>query len=774
MDEGIVARRLSIHGIVQGVGFRPFVFQLARRFSLKGSVANTSSGVTVVVEGRQSEIDRFFRALVASPPPLAHITQIESASAKIAGHRRFSIVNSTAEKERSTLISPDAAVCGECISELFDPADRRYRYPFINCTNCGPRYTIIEDVPYDRPKTSMRQFTMCPQCQAEYDDPASRRFHAQPNACPECGPSAALFESGRIRIEADDPIAEAGRRLTSGRIVAVKGLGGFHLAADAENDDAVLRLRTRKHREEKPLALMVKDLRVAERLCRITAEERALLTSSQRPIVLLEKREPNHVAESAAPGNRCFGVMLPYTPLHYLLLEAGPAVLVMTSGNLSEEPIAIGNDEAFTRLADIADDFLIHDRKIILRSDDSIVRHTCAASRFVRRSRGYVPVPVFLREPIRPALAVGAELKNTVCLTKGNNAFVSQHVGDLENAETLFFFEQTIDHLKRILGIEPELIAYDLHPDYLSTGWATTQAGSAKIGVQHHHAHIAACLAEHRIDGPVLGLAFDGTGYGPDGTIWGGEVLIADVAGYRRAARLEPVRMPGSAAAIREPWRMAVSYVHHAFGKSVFELNLPVFERVGAEPVRVAAEMIDKKVNSPKTSSLGRLFDGIAAICGLRERVAFEGQAAMELEMRSAPDTIGTYATHWSSGPVRTVHVDPIVRQVVEDLRQQVPISVIGGKFHATLARLFSELCRELREETGLSQVALSGGVFQNAILLSQMTKSLTEQGFSVFSHRIVPTNDGGISLGQAVAAAAVAGGRKSRVQGAAVMGIHG
>jgi len=765
MDEEIVGRRVSVRGIVQGVGFRPFVFQMARRFRLTGEVANTSSGVAITVEGRPSNVEAFRQALGASPPPLAHITEISSTPCTVNGYRRFSIAESTAQTERATLISPDVCVCEDCLAELLNPKDRRYRYPFINCTNCGPRYTIIEDVPYDRPKTSMSRFAMCPLCQAEYDDPASRRFHAQPNACPVCGPRAALFDADRCPVGTDDPIAEAGRRLTKGRILAVKGLGGFHLAVDAANNEAAARLRSRKLREEKPLALMVRDMSTAEQICRIAPEERVLLTSSQRPIVLLEKREKNSIAEAVAPKNRYFGVMLPYAPLHHLLLETGPAVLVMTSANLSEEPIVIGNEEAFARLSGIADDFLTHDREIILRSDDSIVRHIAGASRFVRRSRGYVPVPVFLKNPICQVLAVGAELKNTVCLTKKDNAFVSQHIGDLENAETLSFFEMTIDHLARILDVRPEIVAHDLHPDYLSTAWAMEQDVS-RVAVQHHHAHIAACLAEHRIDGPVIGLSFDGTGYGPDQTVWGGEVLLADMAGFRRIAMLDPVKMPGSSAAIAEPWRMAVSYLHHAFGPSFSSLDLPVLGRAGAEKVRVAVEMIEKGVNAPNTSSLGRLFDGIAAICGIRGRVAFEGQAAMELEMCSAQDKTGSYPFEWSDGPVRIVRVDPIVRQVVSELKEGVSAARIGGRFHATLVRLFTELCIELKRDTGISQVALSGGVFQNAILLLGLTESLTKAGFSVFSHRNVPTNDGGISLGQAVVAAAVAEGRKCQVDG--------
>jgi len=767
MDDERTACRILVNGIVQGVGFRPFVYQTAVRLGLTGEVANTSAGVSIHVEGPPAKIDAFCRTLAASPPPLAHITDMAVDTVTAADHGAFSIVSSKVQDTRATLISPDVAICEDCLAELFDPSDRRYRYPFINCTNCGPRYTIIEDVPYDRPKTSMREFAMCPLCQSEYDDPASRRFHAQPNACPACGPRAALFTADRTPGAVDDPIAEAARRLAAGRIVAVKGLGGFHLAADATDNKAVVRLRRQKHREEKPLALMTRDLSVAQRHCRILPEERALLTSSRRPIVLLEKKDVTDVADAVAPGNRYYGVMLPYTPLHHLLLDLGPDTLVMTSANLSEEPIAIGNEEAFDRLADIADDFLVHDRAIVLRSDDSIVRHVSGASRFIRRSRGYVPVPVFLQAPVGTVLAVGAELKSTVCLTKGRNAFVSQHIGDLENAETLSFFEQTIDHLKRILDIEPELVACDLHPDYLSTGWALAQAVPATIAVQHHHAHIASCMAEHGIEGPVIGLSFDGTGYGPDRTVWGGEVLLADAAGYRRAALLDPVRMPGSAAAIKEPWRMGVSYLHHAFGPGFSELDLPFLDRAGAEKTRVAAEMIEKRINAPKTSSLGRLFDGIAAICGLQEKVAFEGQAAMALEMRADPRETDTYRFEWGKGPMRTVFVDPIVRQVVADLAAGIPVERIGGKFHATLVRLFTELCCEIRRETGLDRVALSGGVFQNAILLSNLSRTLTAQGFSVFSHRTVPTNDGGISLGQAAVAAAVAAGRKSEVDGA-------
>ncbi len=752
-----IARKLVIHGIVQGVGFRPFIYQLAGGYHLTGEVANTSSGVSIHIEGPGEAIAAFTAAIEEKKPPLAHITDIASEPAEVRGADAFVISLSRKQSSRSALISPDVSICEDCRNELFDPADRRFGYPFVNCTNCGPRYTIIDDIPYDRPKTSMRHFTMCPDCQAEYDDPLDRRFHAQPNACPVCGPQCSLFDAGRRVVDADDPVKAAARLLKAGHILAIKGLGGFHLAVDAENSAAVEKLRQRKHREEKPFALMSSDTGVIETYAHVDADSRALITSIQRPIVLLEKKRPNTLSCLVSPRNRYFGAMLPYTPLHYLLLSEGFTALVMTSGNMSEEPICIDNDDAFERLGSIADYFLVHDRGIYLRSDDSIVRRSAGETRFIRRSRGYVPVPVFMKRKLPQILACGAGLKNTVCLTKEDRAFLSQHIGDMENRETLAFFELTIGHLKRVLDIDPEIVAHDLHPDYLCTRYAFLQENCQLVGVQHHHAHIVSAMAENQIDGPVIGLAFDGTGLGTDGKIWGGEVLISERHAFKRAGYIDYVPMPGSNAAIKQPWRMAISYLNRVFGDRVTGLELPVLKSVGSDRTGVILQMIAGGVNSPETSSLGRLFDGIAAIVGIRDTVRFEGQAAMELEMAADPAEKGHYSWQWSrSGDHTIIDPGPVVAGVVTDCINGVPIPVISGRFHNTLTQLFAGLCHEIRLDTGLDRVVMSGGVFQNATLLTGLAAALVKMGFKVYSHKLVPANDGGISLGQAVAAAAM------------------
>ncbi len=755
MSQNATARKIHVQGIVQGVGFRPFVYQLAKRFGLTGHVANTSAGVQIHVEGAAGRLDAFEHAILEEAPPLAQITDSTASAAAAENLPSFEIVHSQSNDSRSTLISPDVCVCDDCLKELFDPGDRRYRYPFINCTNCGPRYTIIDDIPYDRPKTSMRSFTMCARCQGEYDDPMDRRFHAQPNACQDCGPRVTLVDAGGQPIRPQDPIAGTIDLLAEGYILAIKGLGGFHLAADAANSDAVAALCSRKHREEKPFALMAKNLDQIQSFAKVSAAECELLCSPQRPILLLEKREPNPIADTVSPRNRCFGVMLPYTPLHYLLLEGPFTALVMTSGNISDEPIAIDNDEALRRLGNIADAFLLHDRDIYLRSDDSILRVAAGSNRQIRRSRGYVPVPVFLKQKHPAVMALGAELKNTVCLLKGNQAFMGQHVGDLENMATYGFFQETIHHLKRILDIAPDIIACDLHPDYLSTRYALDQQGHPVIRVQHHHAHIVSCLAENRVDGPVIGLSFDGTGYGEDGTVWGGEILVADAKGYERAAHLATVPMPGAAAAIKEPWRMAVSYLMATFGEGFREKNIPFVRAL--DPIRLEAmtKLFATGVNSPMTSSLGRLFDGVAALTGLRRRVAYEGQAAMELEMAADTSPAGHYEWAWSDTPVPQLRLEPLVEGIVSDLEKAVPVGVISRRFHDTLVAAFCEICVRIGRERGIRQAALSGGVFQNALLLAAMIPALEAQGFEVYTHRLVPANDGGIALGQAVSAAA-------------------
>jgi hydrogenase maturation protein HypF len=755
MADEYVARRLEVNGIVQGVGFRPFVYNLANRYNLKGNVANTASGVIIHIEGTIHNLESFSKDLAEKHPPLAHIVEISQFEEAVNNHKKFKIVASRGAAAMSTLISPDVSICEDCRRELFDCQDRRYGYPFINCTNCGPRYTIIDDIPYDRPKTSMKLFKMCPQCQAEYDDPNNRRFHAQPNACDACGPHVALYSSQHPPIQVHDPIVKTADLLKQGHIVAIKGLGGFHLAVDAENDQAVAVLRKRKHREEKPLALMSFDLDRIRKYAEVSESDESLLTSVQRPIVLLRKKEPNSISPQIAPRNRYFGVMLPYTPLHYLLLTHDFTALVMTSGNLSEEPIAIDNDDAFKRLGNIADYFLIHNRDIYLRSDDSIVRRSSGANRFIRRSRGYVPVPVFLKKDIASILACGAELKNTICIIKGKMVFLSQHIGDLENLATYEFFQLTIRHMKRILAVEPEIVAHDLHPDYLSTRWALTQQEIVKIPVQHHHAHIVSAMAENKIEGPVIGLSFDGTGYGTDGAIWGGEILVADEKKFSRAAHFSYIPMPGGTAAIKGPWRMAVSYLYDAFGEDLWNLNLPLLQTIDAKKLKVIIEMIVKRVNSPNTSSLGRLFDGVAAIVGLRNYVAFEGQAAMELEMTADEAVDAVYDYEWRAGDIIKISPRPIIREVVKDMHQGVDPSVISARFHRTLIRLFTELCQVIRKDTALNRVVLSGGVFQNSLLLTGLIPALEKQRFEVFTHALVPTNDGGICLGQAVVAAA-------------------
>lgn len=758
MTRNIEAKRLKVNGIVQGVGFRPFVFQLAQTYGLNGEVANTSSGVSIHVEGPARQIASFESDLTTQAPPLAYIVDIAGRTATVGRYSDFSIVKSQGDSRMSTLISPDVSVCDDCLDELLDPADRRYHYPFINCTNCGPRYTIIDDIPYDRPKTSMRHFRMCRACQAEYDEPTNRRFHAQPNACDDCGPHVALFDNRRNVIGDPDPIGKAVELLKQGNILAIKGLGGYHLAADAVNSDAVRRLRRRKNREEKPFALMSADLATIRGYAAVSRQEERLLTSIRRPIVLLRKKAPNSISDQVAPRNRYFGVMLPYTPLHYLLLQHEFTALVMTSGNLSEEPISIDNEDVFNSLGRIADYFLSHDRDIYLRSDDSIVRHAAGAQRFIRRSRGFVPIPIFLKKEVPPILACGAELKNTICVTKQDKAFLSQHIGDLENIATFDFFHLTVEHLKRILDIDPEILACDMHPDYMSTQFAATQAEIPKIQVQHHHAHVVSCMAEHKLEGDVIGLAFDGTGYGPDDTVWGGEILLASSLEFKRAGHLATVAMPGGAAAIKQPWRMAVSYLQAVFGDDFQNLDLPMLREIEVEKVTILRQMMSKEVNSPLTSSLGRLFDGVAAICGVRNQVNFEGQAAMEFEMLAADSTGQMYDFQWEPGDNCRLLTAPIIEGVVADMQNRVAVAEISAKFHRTLIQLFADFSDFIRQDTGLNRVVLSGGCFQNATLLSGLIHALRDKKFEVFTHQQVPANDGGISLGQAVVAAAVAG----------------
>jgi hydrogenase maturation protein HypF len=749
--------RAAVQGIVQGVGFRPFVYQLASRCGLTGYVANTPGGVEIEVEGPEPGMTAFVRAVAAEYPPLAYIADIHWEAIPPKNETSFVIRESQAGRERSALISPDVAVCSDCLAEMRDPTNRRFRYPFINCTNCGPRYTIITDIPYDRAATTMRAFTMCPACREEYGNPLDRRFHAQPNACWECGPRIALHDNHRNAIACDDPIEAAISLLAKGAILAVKGLGGFHLVVDAANHDAVVRLRKRKHREEKPLAVMVRDMDAVSAIAHIGEEETTLLCSRQRPIVLLLKRRSHGLSPEVAPGNRYVGVMLPYTPLHYLLMDGPFSALVMTSGNMTEEPICIDNETAFRHLKGITDFFLIHNRDIYLRSDDSVLRVVGGLPRQIRRSRGYVPTPIFLPDTLSgfpSVLAVGGELKNTICVTKENRVFLSQHIGDMENLETFEFFSLTVTHLKRILEVEPDIIAHDLHPDYLSTRFAHDQGGRPLIGVQHHHAHIVSCMAEWGIKGPVIGVAMDGTGLGLDGRIWGGEIMVSDLTSFRRRAHLANIALPGGDAAARHPWRMALIYLYSAYGDDLFNLPIPFVKGLDRQAAETILKMALKGVNSPLTSSCGRLFDAVSALVGLRQTIAYEGQAAAELEMAQAGEHQGVYPWEFNfKEGVWIMKTAGIIRGIVEDLKKGERISVMATRFHNTLIQMLRDICLAIRDETGIHEVVLSGGAFQNATLLTGLTEVLTADRFSVYAHSRVPTNDGGLSLGQAVCA---------------------
>jgi len=745
-----VRTAIRVEGIVQGVGFRPFVYTLATGLGLGGFVGNDVDGVFVEVEGPSAKVTEFLRQLERHPPPLARIERVTATTVAATGETSFAIAPSGPAGPRRALISADTATCDDCLRELADPADRRYGYPFINCTNCGPRFTIVRDVPYDRPFTTMARFAMCQPCAAEYHDPADRRFHAQPTCCPACGPRLTLKDGTGIPLPGD-PLAQAAELLRDGQILAVKGLGGYHLAADARHPAAVAALRARKRREDKPFAVLAADLAQARDLAEVDPAAASLLSGPARPIVLLPRRPDANVAAATAPGNRCLGVMLPYTPLHHLLVRALARPMVLTSGNVSDEPIAYHDDDALARLGPIADAFLVHDRAIHIRTDDSVARTFRGRPMPIRRSRGYVPEPVPVRAGFpRPVLACGAELKNTFCLAKDHRAFLSHHIGDLENAETLRSFTEGIEHFRRLFDIDPQVVAHDLHPEYLSTKYAVDLDEVDLRPVQHHHAHIASCLADNGEDGPVIGVAFDGTGYGTDGTIWGGEFLVADLAGFERGGHLAPVPMPGGAAAIRQPWRMAAAYLGPGAPAS-----LGVRGRNQDRWAAVTA-MAVKGVNAPLTSSAGRLFDAAAAILGVRDTINYEGQAAVELEQLADPGDSAAYpaAIKTGEGPFQACGAD-LLHAVIDDLTNQLPAPVIAARFHHGVAALIDAGCRHLRERHGLATVALSGGVFQNMLLLRATIARLEACGFRVLTHSRVPCNDGGISLGQAVIAAA-------------------
>ncbi|MBI4319842.1 MAG: carbamoyltransferase HypF [Chloroflexi bacterium] len=842
-----VRAHVVVRGVVQGVGFRPFVHRVAQKHALAGWVLNSTEGVEIEVEGPASRVDAFLSALSTDAPPLASVDHIEVCGLPPVGYVSFSILASNEAGRGTPLVSADVATCPDCLAELFDVRDRRHGYPLINCTNCGPRFTIVEGVPYDRPRTTMKAFVMCGECLLEYGDPANRRFHAQPNACPRCGPSIWLQRSdlttetrpslvsslneGRTRRHGDvegicgrglqpapGPIEEARSLLRSGRIVAVKGLGGFHLACDATDSNAVRRLRERKRRVEKPFAIMVRDLATVEQLCFVSGAEAGLLTSARRPILLLDRRQGSPVAPEVAPGNKRLGVMLPYAPIHHLLLEATEEarlhVLVMTSGNLAEEPISKDNDEALSRLGSLADAFLLHDRPIHVRCDDSVTQVFDGEETVVRRSRGYAPLPVAVEWELEPVLACGAQLKNTFCVTSGSYAFLSQHIGDLDNQEALDFFAESVDHFIRIFDLSPRIVAHDLHPDYLSTRYALSRPdrrlhkdkilvgcgphpsplpapihslrrdvsgpegegtngqrsktwgwlcrGSevldsrgapspALLAVQHHHAHIASCMAENGLTQRVIGVAFDGAGYGTDGTVWGGEFLVADYHDFVRVAHLKQVPMPGGEAAIRKPYRMALSHLLTAFGGDLPDVDF--VKALDPLEVELVRRQVSRRVNSPMTSSCGRLFDAVAALLGVRGEITYEGQAAIDLEMLADPAVSEGY--QFGEVQQRPLEIDssPVIRSLATDLRRGVDPAILAARFHNGVAQMIVRVCDVVRRATGLEGVCLSGGVFQNRFLTRRALAGLRGAGFTVYTHHLVPCNDGGISLGQALVA---------------------
>lgn len=794
-------QRITVRGIVQGVGFRPFVYRIAKKYKLKGWVGNTSQGVIVEIEGDKNSLHHFLTELKTSPPPAAKIDSLTVEKIKPKNYKDFLIKKSIALKKEFQPVSPDIATCADCQKELFNPQDRRYRYPFINCTNCGPRFTIIEDIPYDRPKTTMKKFKMCPECQKEYDNPANRRFHAQPNACPKCGPEVQLVKSVKKKdkvaadnsrqrrvclghdiepIKGEKAIEKTIKLLKEGKIVAIKGLGGFHLACDALNEKAVKELRKRKLRRDKPFALMMPDLEMVKKYCFLSNEEAKLLLSPQRPIVLLRERKKSRLSPFLAPNQKYQGVMLPYTPIHHLLFQppflspSPPAgkgrvrgqisVLVMTSGNLSEEPIAMENEEALKRLKNIADYFLLHNRDIYSRYDDSVTRIFNREPQILRRARSYAPYPIHLPFKVKEILATGPDLKNTFCLTKEKYAFISQHIGDMENLETLEHFENTLNLYRKLFRIEPKIIAYDLHPDYFSTKFALELATRypllSTIGIQHHHAHIASCMLENELpNSKVIGVAFDGTGYGTDGKIWGGEFLICDYQDFERVGHFSYIPLPGGDTAIKKPYRIAISYLH--------SLNEPLSKELTKgmkdEEITATLTQLKKGFNSPLTSSCGRLFDAVSALLGIRKEVNYDAQAAMELEMyaEEKEESFYPFKIDFSENKFILDQLS-IFACVLEDLRgnhlkKGISKEIISARFHNTIAQVILELCKKILQNRSdcltKRTVCLSGGVFQNLYLMKKVVPLLEKNNFSVYYQKKVPCNDGGLSLGQAIIA---------------------
>ena len=757
--------RLEIRGIVQGVGFRPFIYACAKSCNVRGFVGNETSGVFVEAEGTETDLREFQRILRENAPSLSHITEIKVTAIEIRHDKEFQIVESEARSAANTFISPDVSICKDCLHELFDKDDRRFRYPFINCTNCGPRFTITKDIPYDRQNTTISVFKMCRHCQNEYDTPLDRRFHAQPNACPNCGPRVWFVQkTERAEIFDENAILAAQKVLSEGGIVAVKGIGGFHLACDARNNAALQKLRQRKGRIDKPFAVMCRDLATTGSLVEINEAERKLLTGKERPIVLLRKKADNDVSALIAPGNLFLGVMLPYSPLHHLLLNSIEEelntlnVLVMTSGNFTDEPVVKDNTEALEKLSHLADAFLLHDREIYVQCDDSVIRVFENNELPIRRSRGYAPFPIELPFKVPPVLAVGGELKATFCLANDEFAFMSQHIGDMENLETLQALEKSVEQMRKLFRIEPEIVACDKHPAYLSARWAREnltrlfQPQSKLVAVQHHHAHIASVMAENGVNDKVIGFAFDGTGYGTDGAIWGGEVLLADYFGFERVAHLRYVPLAGGDASIKKPYRVALAYLWQA---SVdWNENLPCVRAFTETERKILLRQFERKFNAVPTSSFGRLFDAVASLAGIRQTITYEAQAAIEFEALLDENVSDAYEFDLSENKTIEIDASNLIRAVAADVLSNVSIAKISAKFNNAIADMILRLALIFRERNKLNRVALSGGCFQNVALLKASLRRLRENNFEVFTHRKVPPNDGGLALGQAVIAA--------------------
>ncbi len=767
----MVGIRIHITGVVQGVGFRPFVYNLAVSHSIRGFCLNDSEGV--VIEAYGDRLERFVEDLKNGAPPLSRITGLRTEPCEQAeGLKGFSIRESVSFAGAFGLISPDFAVCTNCLAELFDPKDRRHLYPFINCTNCGPRYSIIKDMPYDRPNTTMAGFKMCPECDAEYHDPSDRRFHAQPNACEVCGPKAWLVDvTGRTVSGFNSEAVEAAvSLLKEGRIIAIKGIGGFHLSCDAQNDEAVARLRAAKRsslakasQSNKPFAVMSVDVSAVEGFAEVSQAERGLLEERTRPIVLLGKKHPESLSCHVAPGNSDYGVMLPYTPIHHMLLGgSGFKALVMTSGNKADEPIVTSNKEAVDKLSGMADFFLLHDRDIYMRVDDSIARVNGKTVSISRRARGFVPSAIDLGEDTADILATGPELKNTFCLTKGRFAIMSTHIGDMENAGALEFYKESLRNLRASFKSNPSIIARDMHPGYATSAFASEYAitegipAGRIIEVQHHHAHIAGVMAEHGLRKKILGVAFDGTGYGTDGTVWGGEFFVCDRSAFKRVAHLGQTGLPGGEMAVKEPWRMALSYLRQTYGEKSIEVIKKYFPRFATPEGAVIMKMLEEGINTPLTSSVGRLFDAVASLAGIRDRITYEAEAAINLEAAAREDSFeraDPYPFDIDNNDTKSIDLAPMIRSIVADVSDGKTPSGIAARFHQTLASVITKTLIPMREATGISEAALSGGAFQNRLLLSLSMDSLAREGFKVYINEQVPSNDGGVALGQAAVA---------------------